>query len=246
MAHREVRFEDLLGRTVFCLFPHQTVFVVPAAAVHVLPAGVPPARAILAANLETAINGLWDARPCIGDRICVVGAGVVGMLVAWLAAAMPGCRVELADINPARAGVAESLGIAFVAPQQATPEADLVIHASGNPDGLATALGLAGTEATVLEMSWYGAQPVTLALGAAFHSRRLALRSSQVGSIALAQRARWSHARRMALALGLLGDARLDRLISGETPFRAMPELMARLAARDPALGNALCERIIY
>ena len=236
----------LVGKAVFCLFPHQTCFVVPVAAVQEIPAEVPPARAILAANLETAINGLWDARPCVGDRICVIGGGVVGLLVAWLAAAIPGCRVELLDTNPARAQVAGLLGLAFVSREQATPDADLVVHASGNPAGLVAALELAGVEATVLEMSWYGAQPVTLALGEAFHSRRLDLRASQVGSIAVQQRARWSHRRRLDLALSLLSDSRLDALITGDTPFEAMPGLMTRLASGDPALGNALCERIVY
>ncbi|MEO6269470.1 MAG: dehydrogenase, partial [Lautropia sp.] len=138
--------DDLIGKPVFCLFPHQTAYVVPAAAVQVIPPGIPPARVVLAANLETAINGLWDARPCIGDRICVVGGGVVGLLVAWLAAAIPGCRVELVDTNPARADIATRFGIRFAAPAHAEPEADLVVHASGNPAGLATALALAGTE----------------------------------------------------------------------------------------------------
>ena len=236
----------LVGRTVFCLFPHQTRYVVPAAAVQLVPAEVPPPRAVLAANLETAINGLWDGRPCVGDRICVIGGGVIGLLVAWLAASIPGCEVELVDTNPARGQVAGQLGIAFVSRDSATPDADLVIHASGNPAGLAAALELAGVEATVLEMSWYGAQPVTLALGEAFHSRRLDLRASQVGSIAAQQRARWSHARRLRLALALLADSRLDALITGDTSFAVMPALMARLAADDPTLGNALCERIIY
>jgi threonine dehydrogenase-like Zn-dependent dehydrogenase len=238
--------QDLVGRPVFCLFPHQTRFVVPAAAVHALPPDVPPARAVLAANLETAVNGLWDAGPRIGDRICVVGGGVVGLLVAWLAARLPGCAVELVDTNPSRAKTAAGLGIGFAGVDAATPDADLVIHASGNPDGLAVALSLAGTEATVLEMSWYGNQPVTVPLGGAFHSRRLALRSSQVGSIAPSQRARWSHARRMGLVLRLLADPRLDLLITGDTPFDELPALMARLAAGDPALRDALCERVGY
>jgi len=236
----------LVGRHVFCLFPHQTRYVVPAASVQPVPEAVPPQRAVLAANLETAINGLWDARPSIGDRICVVGGGVVGLLAAWLAAGIPGCSVELVDTNPARAAIAAQLGIAFATEDAATPEADLVIHASGNPAGLSTALRLAGVEATVLEMSWYGSQPVTLALGEAFHSRRLALRASQVGAIAPQQRSRWSHARRLRLALALLADPRLDLLISGETAFDEMPVLMSRLAAADKALDGALCERIAY
>ncbi len=236
----------LVGRTVFCLYPHQTRYVVPASAVAPLPEGIPPQRAVLAANLETAINGLWDAQPCIGDRICVVGGGVVGLLVAWLAAGVPGCSVQVVDTNPDRAPIAAALGAGFSEPRSATPDADLVIHASGNPAGLPTALSLAGVEATVLEMSWYGEQPVTLALGEAFHSRRLTLRSSQVGSIAPPQRARWTYARRIGLALSLLADPRLDRLLTGETSFEDLPMLMARLAAGEPSLRNALCERIVY
>jgi len=238
--------DELLGRIVFCLFPHQTRFVVPVAAVQPLPASVPPQRAVLTANLETAINGIWDAAPAIGDRICIVGGGVVGLLVGWLAAAIPGCRVELIDVNPARAGVAGKLGMTFATPDEASPEADLVIHASGNPAGLPVALRLAGLEATILEMSWYGTQPVTLALGEAFHSRRLQLRSSQVGSIAARQRVRWSHARRLRLALDLLGDPRLDALVTGDTAFDDLPALMARLAVGDAACADALCERVTY
>jgi threonine dehydrogenase-like Zn-dependent dehydrogenase len=237
---------ELVGRPVFCLYPHQTRYVVPASAVHRLPDDVPPPRAVLAANLETAINGLWDAAPRIGDRIAVVGGGVVGLLVAWLAAGMPGCAVQVIDSNPARAGIAAALGAGFADSDTATSDADLVIHASGNPAGLPLALALAGTEATVLEMSWYGDRPVTVPLGEAFHSRRLTLRSSQVGSIAPAQRARWSHARRMGLVLELLADPRLDRLITGDTPFDELPVLMGRLASGDPALRDALCERIDY
>ncbi len=198
--------QALVGREVFCLYPHQTRYNVPADAVHPLPEGVPPARAVLAANMETAVNALWDAAPRVGDRIAVVGAGVLGLLVAWLAARMPGCEVEVIDTNAARAPVAGRLGVAFTSPDTARPDADLVVHASGSAAGLATSLRLAAFEATVLEMSWHGQHPVTLPLGEAFHSRRLTLRSSQVGHVATAQRARWSHRRRLALALALLRD----------------------------------------
>lgn len=233
----------LLGRHVFCLHPHQTRYVVPADAVHPLPEGLPPARAVLAANMETAVNALWDAAPRVGDRIAVVGAGVVGLLVAWLAARLPGCEVEVIDVHAARAAVAARLGLAFALPQDATPEADLVVHASGSADGLCTALRLAAFEATVLELSWYGQRSVSLPLGEAFHSRRLVLRSSQVGQIATAQRARWSHRRRMALALGLLRDSALDVLVTGSAPFDDLPAVLARLAAGAP---EALCQRIDY
>jgi len=235
--------QALLGRKVFCLYPHQTHYVVPAEAVHPLPEGLPPARAVLAANMETAVNALWDAAPRIGDRIAVVGAGVVGLLAAWLAGRMPGCEVEVIDTNSARRAVAEGLGLAFASPQAARPDADLVIHASGNAEGLATALRLAAFEATVLEMSWYGRQSVALPLGEAFHSRRLTLRSSQVGHVAQSQRARWSHGRRMSLALSLLRDPALDALLTDAAPFDALPAVLARLAAGAP---QSLCHRIDY
>lgn len=233
----------LLGRQVFCLHPHQTRYRVPAVAVHPLPAAVPAGRAVLAANLETAINGLWDAPPRLGERIAVVGAGAVGCLVAWLAARIPGCQVELIDINPRRAAIATALGVAFAMPEAARPDADLVVHASGAPAGLVTALGLAGCEATVLELSWYGDQPVTLPLGAAFHQRRLTLRSSQVGTLPADRRARWDYRRRMALALALLTDPALDALITDEASFPELPAVVARLAT---APMDTLVQRIRY
>lgn len=234
---------QLQGRTVFCLHPHQSRYVVPASAVHPLPEGVPPHRAVLAANMETAVNALWDAAPRLGDRIAVVGGGVVGLLVAWLASRMPGCSVELVDTHAPRERIAAQLGLRFATPSDAMPEADLVIHASGHAEGLATALKLAAFEATVLELSWYGQQPVSLPLGEAFHARRLTIRSSQVGHVATAQRARWTHARRMTLALSLLQDPQLDALMTDSAPFDQLPEVLARLAAGAP---DTVCQRIDY
>jgi threonine dehydrogenase-like Zn-dependent dehydrogenase len=233
----------LLGRAVFCLYPHQSRYVVPASAVRPLPDGVPPPRAVLAANMETALNAVWDAAPHPGDRISVVGAGVVGLLVAWLCARMPGCEVQLVDVEPARREAAEALGADFALPAEARGEADLVVHASGQPAGLATALGLAGFEACVLELSWYGSRAVALPLGEAFHARRLTLRSSQVGHVAAAQRARWSHARRMDKALSLLAEPALDRLITDSAPFEQLPAVLAALAAGP---SSTLCHRIDY
>jgi threonine dehydrogenase-like Zn-dependent dehydrogenase len=234
---------DLIGRSVFCLYPHQTRYVVAAAAVSALPDDVPASRAVLAANLETAINGLWDAAPRVGDRIAVVGAGTVGCLVAWLAARIPGVEVELIDVDERKRAVAERLGVALALPAAATRAADLVVHASGSAAGLATALDLAAFEATVLEMSWYGNRRPNVPLGEAFHSRRLTLKSSQVGSIATAQRARWSFGRRMQLVWRLLRDPALDALISGESAFEELPDVLARLAASS---AYTLCHRIKY
>ena len=234
---------ELVGRHVFCLYPHQTRYVVPAAALHVLPAGVPPARAVLAANLETAVNGLWDLAPRVGDRIAVVGAGTVGCLVAWLAARTAGAEVELVDVDPRKRGIAAELGVAFALAGDAAGDVDLVVHASGTEAGLGLALELAGFETTVLELSWYGARRPAVALGEAFHSRRLTLKSSQVGSVAAPQRARWSTARRMQLAFRLLAEPRLEALISGESTFEELPRVLARLASPSE---YTLCHRIRY
>lgn len=234
---------DLAGRAVFVLYPHQSRFVVPAGAVHLLPEALPPARAVLAANMETALNGLWDARPHVGDRIVVVGAGTVGCLVAWLASRITGCTVELVDVNPRRAAAASALGVRFSDASSARRDADVVFHASGSPEGLETALGLAGFESSVVELSWFADKRVTVSLGGAFHSRRLSVTSSQVGTIPAAQRSRWTTARRMQMALSLLADPALDVLITGESAFEALPEVMAWLAT---APGEALCHRIRY
>jgi threonine dehydrogenase-like Zn-dependent dehydrogenase len=234
---------DFVGRNVFCLFPHQTRYVVPASSVHALPDDVPPSRAVLAANLETAVNGLWDAVPRVGDRIAIVGAGTVGCLVAWLAQRIPGCNVELIDVNPRKEAAARALGVGFRVPGAATGSADVVVHATGSGTGLATALALAGYEARVVELSWHGAGDVGVPLGAEFHSRRLTLVSSQVGGIPAAQQSRWNVARRMALVLRLLAEPTLDALVTGESSFDELPDIMARLAATP---GTELCHRIRF
>ena len=235
--------ETLLGRAVFTLHPHQDLFNIPANAAVVLPENLPPQRAVLAANMETALNAVWDAAPGPADRIAIVGAGVVGSLVAYLCGQLPGAEVTLVDINPARAELAQALGVGFAKPETAKGDCDLVVHASGNPAGLGTALALAGEEATVLELSWYGDAAVTAALGGAFHSRRLRLVSSQVGRIAPSHRPRWSYGRRLAAALALLADARLDALLA---PAVAFQDLARRLPGILDAKSGILCQPITY
>jgi NADPH:quinone reductase-like Zn-dependent oxidoreductase len=235
--------EALRERTVFTLHPHQNFFNIPASAAVVLPENLPPQRAVLAANMETALNAVWDAAPGPADRIAIVGAGVVGSLVAYLCGRLPGADVTLVDINPARAELAQALGVSFARPERAKGDCDLVVHASGNAAGLDTALALAGEEATVLEMSWYGDAPVTALLGGAFHSRRLRLISSQVGQIAPSHRPRWTHGRRLAAALALLTDPRLDALLAPPVAFR---DLARRLPDILDAKSGMLCQSITY
>jgi NADPH:quinone reductase-like Zn-dependent oxidoreductase len=235
--------EALLGCLVFTLYPHQDLFNVPVSAAVPLPEDLPPQRAVLAANMETALNAVWDAAPGPADRIAVVGAGVVGSLVAYLCGRLPGAEVTLVDINPARAELARALGVGFAGPETAKGGCDLIVHASGHPAGLDTALALAGDEATVLELSWYGDAPVTASFGGAFHSRRLRLVSSQVGQIAPSHRPRWTHGRRLAAALGLLADARLDALLA---PAVAFHDLARRLPEIFDVKNGILCQPITY
>lgn len=232
----------LVGKRVFCLHPHQDRFVAPASMLHPVPDAVPTRRAVLAANMETALNITWDAAALTGERVLVIGAGVVGLLAAHLLARVPGMMLTVIDSDPAKARVAAALGLGFAAPADAPSEAELIVHASGSPEGLALALGRAAFEARIVEASWFGDRLVPLALGEAFHSRRLRLISSQVGAVATPMRGRRSHAERLALALALLDDARLDVLLDGPTPFADLPATMARLAAHH----GALCPVIAY
>jgi threonine dehydrogenase-like Zn-dependent dehydrogenase len=227
---------ERLGQRVFCLHPHQTLFAVPEAAAIPVPADVPTRRAVLAAQIETALNATWDAAPRIGDRIAVVGGGAIGCLTAWLCAKLPGTQVTLIDIDPARARTAAALGFGFANAASAPTHCDLVFHASGTGDGLALALSLAGFEAEVMDLSWYGNATVTLPLGSAFHSQRLSLRASQVGAVAPARRARWSHGRRLALALSLAGDACLDALVQASTTFEHLPDALPAILGQPGAL----------
>jgi threonine dehydrogenase-like Zn-dependent dehydrogenase len=234
---------DLRGRTVFCLYPHQTAYVVPAGALVVVPDDVPPRRAVLAGTVETAVNALWDAAPLVGDRITVVGAGMVGCCVARLLARFPGVAVTLVDVDEGRREVAARLGADFARPADAAGGRDLVVHTSATSAGLQLSLELLAREGTVLDLSWYGDEPVTLSLGTAFHSQRLAIRASQVGLVAPARRGSRTTRDRLALALELLRDPAFDALLTGSSPFRELPELMADLAAGRAA---ALCHTITY
>ncbi|MEU6748372.1 zinc-binding alcohol dehydrogenase [Spirillospora sp. NPDC046719] len=234
---------ELAGRHVFCLYPHQTRYVVPEGAVVPVPDGVPPERAVLAGTVETAVNALWDAAPLVGDRIAVVGAGMVGCSVAGVLAGLPGCDVQLVDVDPARAETARALGVRFALPGDADGGRDLVFHASATEDGLVRSLELLAPEGEVIELSWYGDRKVSLPLGEFFHSRRLAVRASQVGMVAPARRSRRSFGDRLALALRLLAAPAFDALITGNSPFDELPQAMARLARGEPP---ALCHRIDY
>jgi threonine dehydrogenase-like Zn-dependent dehydrogenase len=234
---------DLIGRIVFCLYPHQDMYCVAAEEVTLVPEGVPPGRAVLAANMESAVTIAWDARPAVGDRIDVIGAGTVGLLVAWLCGRVPGTTVTIVDPNADRESIARELGITFRTEPPKGAGADLVIHASGQPDGLRAALLVAGVESTIVEASWFGSQPVSLPLGEDFHSKRLTIKSSQVGRVPADRSSRWSRTRRMGLALELLRASELDALITGDSSFTELPAVLARLS-HDPQ--GELCHRIRY
>jgi len=234
---------DLLGRSVFVLHPHQTLFNIPCASVAALPDKIPPRRAVLAANMETALNAVWDGAPGPADRIVVIGAGVIGSLIAFLCRQIPGAEVTLVDVNTARANIARTLGVAFTAPHQAPMDCDLVFHASATAAGLATAIACAGEESTIVELSWYGAGTVPVPLGAAFHSRRLRVVSSQVGQVSASRRVRWTAKQRLAAAIRLLHDDHLDALIVPPIRFGELPTRLSEILAPG---SDVLCQLIEY
>lgn len=234
---------QLRGRTVFCLYPHQTAYVVPAQAVTVVPDDVPSARAVLAGTVETAVNALWDAAPLLGDRVTVVGAGMVGCCVARLLSRFPSVHVTLVDIDAARADIAAALDVDFASPADADGGRDLVFHTSATSAGLQTSLDLLASEGTAIELSWYGDAEVRMSLGGAFHSGRLGIRASQVATVSAARRGRRTTADRLALALDLLRDPAFDALITGVSRFEELPDVMARLS--NGSLP-ALCHTVTY
>ena len=234
---------ELIGRLVFSLMPHQSIFQTDAANILLIPEEIPAQRAVLAANMETALNAVWDAAPGPGDRIVIIGAGVLGCLIAYLCGHLPGAEVTLVDINPEREDIATTLGVQFSSPELAPKDCDLVIHCSASAAGLSTAIASAGEEATILELSWYGSNKVDVSLGGAFHSRQLKLQSSQVGHVSLSRRPRWSHRRRLSAALGMLSDSRLDSLLTKPISFESLPSELPKIFG---AQSSALCCLIQY
>ncbi|MBX3519104.1 MAG: zinc-binding alcohol dehydrogenase [Xanthobacteraceae bacterium] len=226
------------GKKVFALYPHQDRFVIPAERAFIIPENVPPRRATLAANMETALNILWDGNAQPADRIVIVGGGIVGMLVAALSSRLPGADVTLVDIEASREAITKKLGVGFALPDKAPGEADVVIHTTASADGLSLALKLAGVEGMIVEASWFGTGMVNVALGDAFHSRRLRLISSQVGNVCASRAKRWTTRRRLEAAIGMLADDRLDALLGEEVPFAELPQQLSRLLSpKAPGLG---------
>jgi threonine dehydrogenase-like Zn-dependent dehydrogenase len=238
--------DALRGRRVFCLHPHHDAFVAPSAMCIPVPDAVPDHRAVLAANMETAVNVMWDARPLAGERALVIGAGVVGLLIAALLSRIPGIELDICDIDPARREAAEALGLRFCAPDAAPADRDLIIHASASAPGLQLAFTRAAFEGRIVEASWFGQRQVALSLGEAFHAKRLSLVSTQVGAVAPAMRGRRSHAERLALALELLADARFDALLGPAIPFAELPARMAEVLTPPEGAPQPLCPLVTY
>jgi hypothetical protein len=234
---------QIKGQRVFCLHPHQDRYVVPISALTPVPDAVPSDRAVLAGTVETGINALWDAAPRIGDRVAVIGAGMVGGIIAALLRTFPLGRLQLVDVNPARAALADALHVTLVHPHDAADENDLVFHCSATESGLARGLQSLGEEAELIELSWYGMNQPRVPLGAAFHSRRLTIRASQVGAVAASRRARRTTRDRLALAMQLLQDPIFDAFITGHAPFGALPQVMESIF-NDGA--ETLCQVIDY
>ena len=232
-----------LGERVLLLHPHHDRVIAPIEAIRPLPEGPPSERLVLLPSLETAINVIWDAGVALGDRVLVTGLGVVGLLIVHLAARAGADEIVAVDPDPDRRAMAlEPSELEHAARLGATAtlaepdpavvaECDVSIEASGSTRALAAIVEHAGLEASVIVASWYGSTIAALPLGGCFHPHRVTLRSSQVGRIDPRRSARWSYARRWALAGELACDADLDRLIAPSVPLSQAPAVYAELAA---------------
>jgi 2-desacetyl-2-hydroxyethyl bacteriochlorophyllide A dehydrogenase len=221
--------DNFIGKRAFVLHPHQDHFLAPETFLAVLPDGVPSRRGVLAANMETALNAHWDAGTALGDRILVVGAGIVGLLTAYLARRIAGTDVTITDINPDRARHAGKLGVKFAGSTELPRDNRIVFHTSATSAGLEAAINACAFEGSVIEMSWYGSSPITMKLGGAFHSRRLRIISSQVGHVAPSHRSQLKHAHRLERAIALLDDDSLDALVEDVVSFEDLPSALPRI-----------------
>lgn len=235
--------DAILGKTVFCLHPHQDHFQVAEDMLVEVPDGIPAKRATLAANLETALNAHWDAGTAPGDKILIVGAGIVGLLVGYLAQRMAGASVAITDIDLGRAPLATALGLTFVAPDSVPTGNRITFHTTATGAGLETAINAAAFEGRIIELSWYGARAATLRLGGAFHSRRLQIISSQVGHVAPSHRATVTLRQRLEKAIRLLDAPCLDHLVTDEIAFDDAPDRLTSIFT-NPGLGG--CPILTY
>jgi NADPH:quinone reductase-like Zn-dependent oxidoreductase len=235
--------EAWIGQNVFCLHPHQDRYIVPFTSLTRIPDGVPARRAVLTGIVEIALNALWEAGPRLGDRIAVVGAGLVGSMTAALLRSFPLARLQLVERDPGKRAFVESMGVEFVLPDDAQKDCDIVFHCSATDEGLASSLRLAGDEGEIIEMSWYGDRAVSLPLGEDFHARRLTIRASQVGVVARSRRHRRTTSERLELAVSLLRDPMFDAFLTGESQFEELPEVFDSLASGEL---DDLCRVINY
>ncbi len=226
---------DWFGRLVFAFQPHQRCFVASVTALHPLPDDVPPERAVLLPNMETAVNLLMDGAPLIGERVVVLGQGVVGLLTTALLARFPLAALVTFDRYPLRRQMGLDLGAtlsldplasdaveaarAHLGAQGFYDGADLTYEVSGNPQALDLALQLTGFAGRVILGSWYGTKRAALDLGGRFHRSRIRLISSQVSTLAPEHTARWDKARRLDVAWQMLRDLPPIAWITHRIPF---------------------------
>ncbi|MEM9043318.1 MAG: zinc-binding alcohol dehydrogenase [Pseudomonadota bacterium] len=235
--------DDLVGRQIFSLSPHQEQACLPVDAVLPLPADVPASRAILAANMETAVNAIWDASPKPGSRVAIVGAGLLGCLIAGLLSARGDLSVSVVDVLPQRSATLSDFHVSFISTTERMDPVETVFHTSASDAGLQTAIEMLAFEGQVIELSWFGSRMVSLDLGGAFHSKRLTIKGSQVGQVAKVRRASTTYRDRLAQAIGHLSDPRFDALITEEVAFENLPAELPRLLGEGAA---GIATRIRY
>lgn len=231
------------GDIVFVLHPHQEQIVAQGDMVRPVPEEIPAMRAVLAANMETALNGVWDGGVDVHHKVSVIGGGVVGLLTAYLANKVTEATVSVIDINPNKQEIAEKLGLRFATPDDAPAEQDIIFNTSSSETGLQCGLDHLAFEGSLIEMSWYGDKPVQLSLGGRFHSQRLKIISSQVGHVSPSKRTTHGYEGRMAEVMQWLADPLLDHLLEEEIAFKALPDVLPEIFSKE---SDILCQVVRY
>ncbi len=222
--------QEWLGERVHAMHPHQDLCVIHSHDLTVVPGNVPLDRAVLASNLETAVNGVWDGQPIMGQRVLVIGYGLIGALIAHLVKPIPGIELHIHDIRGSRKELAIANGHHVWDAAESQPgDYDLIFHTSASSAGLQFAIDHTREEGRVIEMSWYGNQTVNLDLGASFHYGRNRIISSQVSRIASPALPHFDHHRRKSLIFQLLADDAYHKFLGEGIVFDQSPSFFSDL-----------------
>ena len=233
--------KSMMNKMVYTMFPHQSMYILKSSLATLIPSHIPYKRALLTANMETAINAMWDSQPSIGDNTYVIGAGIVGILMAYVLSSTFGIKVTVIDNNASKKKLCKFFNIDFENNINCIKDPDIIFECSGNASVLSDLINNSTLETKICILSWYGKQQSKIKMGENCFSRRLEIIFSQVGNITPIQSKKWDNLSRRALALKLLDNKKLDSLIDKqEIKLKELPNFFKK------GNTNGLCKVVKY